>query len=342
MPWRGARDRDGTPAPAPAQDATWNGLVVAPEARCSAYDSDDYRYSQAVEDRIVRSLGGVYGPYTGRWFRSKDKTDIEHIVARSEAHDSGLCRADRATLSRFSEDLRNLTLAAPGVNRHQKRVPRRGRLAVADEPPGRLKDRARTPEGRSQSESSECVRTAYSQASRNGVPKVGQRLARSRKSLKQNKLRTPRAFQGTAVRARLRPIGMERPRPRKPRGNGSLRPRPLPDHHPVPARGRADDLVRRDRPGALRGESERRHHPQPAQTPKHLTERPSRSRTSRGRTSTARARPSTSRSPSSTTARYSDVSRSSPTPSHAGTSKASRSASSKTGGRWPGTSTSTA
>ncbi len=110
-----------TPAPARAQDATWNGLVVAPETRCSPYDSGDYRYSQSVEDRIVRSLNGVYGPYNGRWFGSKRETDIEHIVARSEAHDSGLCRADQATRRRFSEDLRNLTLAAPGVNRHQKR-----------------------------------------------------------------------------------------------------------------------------------------------------------------------------------------------------------------------------
>ena len=110
-----------TPAPAQAQDATWNGLVIAPEARCSPYDSDDYRYSQSVEDRIIRSLGGIYGPYTGRWFGSKRETDIEHIVARSEAHDSGLCRTDQRTRRRFSEDLRNLTLAAPSVNRNQKR-----------------------------------------------------------------------------------------------------------------------------------------------------------------------------------------------------------------------------
>ena len=79
------------------------------------------RVQQSVEDRIIRSLGGVYGPYTGRWFGSKRETDIEHIVARSEAYDSGLCRADRATRRRFSEDLRNLTLAAPAVNRYQKR-----------------------------------------------------------------------------------------------------------------------------------------------------------------------------------------------------------------------------
>ncbi|MCY4508624.1 MAG: excalibur calcium-binding domain-containing protein, partial [Acidobacteria bacterium] len=109
------------PGPARAQETTWNGLVVAPEARCSPYDSDDYRYRQSIEEHIIRDLGGVYGPYTGRWFSSGRDTDIEHIVARSEAHDSGLCRADRATRTRFSEDLRNLTLASPSVNRHQKR-----------------------------------------------------------------------------------------------------------------------------------------------------------------------------------------------------------------------------
>ena len=42
-------------------------------------------------------------------------------MARSEAHDSGLCRTDQRTRRQFSEDLRNLTLAAPSVNRNQKR-----------------------------------------------------------------------------------------------------------------------------------------------------------------------------------------------------------------------------
>lgn len=93
---------------------------MAPERRCSAYDSDDYRYPQSVEDRIIADLGGVYGPYTGRWFGSKYETDIEHIVARSEAHDSGLCSASQATRRQFATDALNLTLAAPSVNRHQK------------------------------------------------------------------------------------------------------------------------------------------------------------------------------------------------------------------------------
>ena len=100
--------------------ASWRGLVVAPEQRCAPYDADDYRYPQSVEDRIVAQLGGVYGPYTGRWFASDSETDIEHIVARSEAHDSGLCAADATTKRRFATDLLNLTLSGPRVNRYQK------------------------------------------------------------------------------------------------------------------------------------------------------------------------------------------------------------------------------
>ena len=100
--------------------SSWRGLVVAPEQRCSPYDADDYRYPQSVEDRIVDELGGVYGPYTGRWFASTSDTDIEHMVARSEAHDSGLCAADPATRRRFATDLLNLTLAGPQLNRYDK------------------------------------------------------------------------------------------------------------------------------------------------------------------------------------------------------------------------------
>ena len=55
----------------------WRGLVVAPEDRCSPYDPDDYLYSQAVEQHIVASMGGIiYGPYTGKWFDSTSDTDI--------------------------------------------------------------------------------------------------------------------------------------------------------------------------------------------------------------------------------------------------------------------------
>ena len=97
---------------------TWRGLVVAPEHRCAPYDRGDYRYSQSVEAEIVATMGGrVYGPYTGRHYSTTRQTDIEHIVAVSEAHDSGLCAAGPDLRRRFASDLLNLTLAAPEVNR---------------------------------------------------------------------------------------------------------------------------------------------------------------------------------------------------------------------------------
>ena len=100
---------------------TWRGLTVAPEHRCAPYDKRrDYPYPQSVERDIVRELGAVYGPYTGTCFASTAETDIEHIVAASEAHDSGLCAGDAATRARFARDRSNLTLASPRVNRHEK------------------------------------------------------------------------------------------------------------------------------------------------------------------------------------------------------------------------------
>ena len=97
---------------------TWSGLVIAPEHRCALYVQDHYDYPQSVEAEIVAAMGGrIYGPYTGRYFLSTRRTDIEHIVAVSEGHDSGLCAADRSVRSRFASDLLNLTLATPEVNR---------------------------------------------------------------------------------------------------------------------------------------------------------------------------------------------------------------------------------
>ena len=99
----------------------WRGLTVAPENRCSDYDSDDYRYPQSVELEIIASMGGrIYGPYSGRTFGSRKETDIEHIVARSEAHDSGLCDRSPEARKAFARDLLNLTLAAPRLNRYEK------------------------------------------------------------------------------------------------------------------------------------------------------------------------------------------------------------------------------
>lgn len=99
----------------------WRGIVVAPEDRCSVYFSDDYRNSRSLEADIVAKIGQIYGPYTGRCFSSAEETDLEHIVARSEAHDSGMCGEDPDARREFANDPLNLTLASPHVNRVVKR-----------------------------------------------------------------------------------------------------------------------------------------------------------------------------------------------------------------------------
>ncbi len=104
-----------------AAQLLWHGLVVAPEDRCAPYSPDDYRYPQSLEARIIERQGGIFSPYTDTRFSDPRETDIEHIVARSEAHDSGLCAAAPATRRAFATDLDNLTLAEPSLNRDEKR-----------------------------------------------------------------------------------------------------------------------------------------------------------------------------------------------------------------------------
>ncbi len=100
----------------------WRGLRVAPENRCAPYNRDDYRYPQSVELEIIRSMGGkIYSPYTGRYFNFRTQTDIEHMIATSEAHDSGLCGRSNREKRQFASDLDNLTLASPVINRDHKR-----------------------------------------------------------------------------------------------------------------------------------------------------------------------------------------------------------------------------
>lgn len=100
----------------------WRGLAVAPEERCAPYERRDYAYdSRLLEPMLVRELGGVYGPYTGRCFGDPRQTDVEHVIALSEAHDSGMCNRPQDEKARFASDPLNLTLASPEVNRDEKR-----------------------------------------------------------------------------------------------------------------------------------------------------------------------------------------------------------------------------
>lgn len=111
------------PAKAEATPAgTLHFPTVAPEYRCSPYRRDDYHYPASVENGITQVMGGaIYSPYTGQYFNSIKETDIEHIVATSEAHDSGMCGRSKEEKRRFASDPHNLTLAAPSLNRYEKK-----------------------------------------------------------------------------------------------------------------------------------------------------------------------------------------------------------------------------
>ncbi len=96
------------------------GVGIAPEVRHTPYSSQDYPYPASVEPRIVRHQSGIFSPYSMRCFTSTKETDIEHVVARSEAHESGLSLQPSAVRRAFATDIDNLTLAAPRLNRHLK------------------------------------------------------------------------------------------------------------------------------------------------------------------------------------------------------------------------------
>lgn len=117
----------------PAAAEEWCGLKVEPEDRCSPYHRhEDYTYSASIEWKIVERAGykadrkgwldrPFPSPYMeGVWIRSIRDTDIEHIVAAAEGHDSGLCAQPVERRTAFARDLDNLTLALPSVNRYEK------------------------------------------------------------------------------------------------------------------------------------------------------------------------------------------------------------------------------
>lgn len=109
---------------AQAQESTWRGLTVRPESRCAPYDRSDYAYPRSrerdVQDEIGSAAGGWYGLYEARIFAGGGETDVEHVVAAAEAHDSGLCGRSAEEKEAFANDLNNLTLASPDLNRREK------------------------------------------------------------------------------------------------------------------------------------------------------------------------------------------------------------------------------
>ena len=112
-----------------ADAETWRGLRVCSERARDGYDRDDYGTGyRSLEDEIIAALpatmkadGKVYTPYSCIAFDITSSgtaaTDIEHIVALAEAHDSGIADDQRRDVA---SDLDNLTIADPTVNRSQK------------------------------------------------------------------------------------------------------------------------------------------------------------------------------------------------------------------------------
>ena len=109
----------------------WNGLRVEPENRCSPYDARKYKYPANLDRKHVEANGikvdrkgklehPFSSPYVaGISFRYIQDMDIEHIVPRSEAHDSGLCGSP-ARWRTFASDRLNITIASEHVNRTLK------------------------------------------------------------------------------------------------------------------------------------------------------------------------------------------------------------------------------
>ena len=111
------------PVACPASTGTWRGIRVAPECRCTPYDRDnDYPYPQSIEARIADRLGGMWSPYDGTRFDSLRESDIEHVIAVSEAHDSGLVRRQRRRAPALRARPGQPDARHPGtLNRYQKR-----------------------------------------------------------------------------------------------------------------------------------------------------------------------------------------------------------------------------
>ena len=112
-----------------ADAETWRGLRVCSERPRDGYDRDAFGTGyRTLEDDIIAALpptmkanGQVYTPYSCIAFditpSGTAATDIEHIVALAEAHDSGIDDDRRRDIA---SDLDNLTIADLTVNRSQK------------------------------------------------------------------------------------------------------------------------------------------------------------------------------------------------------------------------------
>ncbi len=93
------------------------GLRVEPEDTCTEYNVAEYPSGSTLDLIKAQELGGIFGAFEDQCFDTYKDVDVDHLVARKEAHDSGLCAAEAQTKIDFSNDLENIALASASVNR---------------------------------------------------------------------------------------------------------------------------------------------------------------------------------------------------------------------------------
>ena len=89
-------------------------ISVRPETECS---KDTIADGWEDKEPDIASLhGGRFSPYDGLCFPNFHYVEIEHIVARKEADESGMCDRPLAEREEFAVDLLNLTFAPGSLN----------------------------------------------------------------------------------------------------------------------------------------------------------------------------------------------------------------------------------
>ena len=96
------------------------------------YDTRNYSYTaKQIRSEIVDTQsddrGQIYIPYLDIYYdesyvqlSSNSNATIDHIVARRNAHDSGLCNESVKVRREFASDLLNITLASAKLNNEEK------------------------------------------------------------------------------------------------------------------------------------------------------------------------------------------------------------------------------
>ena len=92
-----------------------NGLPVLSETSCAASGIESSVWA-GTQDRIAELHGGLFSPYDGLVFPNYHYVQIEHIVARKEADESGLCHKGTEKRKEFAADVLNLTFAPGSLN----------------------------------------------------------------------------------------------------------------------------------------------------------------------------------------------------------------------------------